>query len=75
MFLVLQRHGDNSKVIVNINEIQSVTEVELSLDTTYIKCTSVHFLHRNDYMRVKETPEEIANLLCKITTICHVPFN
>lgn len=70
-FLVLRNCTENdSKIIVNIDEIQSISETELNS----INCTKIRFIHKNENCYVKETVEEIANLLGKSMSIYHVPF-
>ena len=70
-FLMLRDCTDNnSKIIVNINNIQSIRETELN----DIKCTKISFINPNANCYVQETVEEIANLLGKGTSLYHVPF-
>lgn len=61
-FLVLQRDVDGSKIIININDIQYINEGS-------DEKTIVHLCHNKDYIRVKESVEDIANLLGKGTSI------
>ena len=70
-FLVFRNcTGNDSKIIVNINEIQSISEIELNNNN----CTKIRFIHKNENCYVKETVEEIANLLSKGISVYHIPF-
>jgi len=70
IFLMLRDCTENkSKIIVNINNIQSIRETELN----DIKCTKISFINSNANCYVQETVEEIANILSKGTSY-HVPF-
>jgi hypothetical protein len=65
-FLVLRSCAENNpKIIVNINEIQSISEIELNGNN----CTKIRFIHKNENHYVKETVEEITNLLDKVTSL------
>ena len=69
-FLVLRKCVDNSKIIVNVDEIQTISEIEYNGKN----CAGICFIHKNENYYVKETVEEIADLLRKGTSLYHVPF-
>ena len=70
-FLMLRRCDENnSKIIVNMDDIQSISEIEHNGNN----CTNIRFKHKDWNYFVQETVEEIANLLSEGTSLYHVPF-
>lgn len=65
-FLVLQQDDDGSKIIININDIQYIFDVD--------NVNTLIHLKSNKDIYVKESVEDIINLLGKGTSIYHVPF-
>lgn len=58
------------KIIININEIQSISEIERNGNN----CTKIRFKHKDKNYYVKETVEEITNLLCNGASFYSVSF-